>query len=105
MMFVKIMKLISAFLISLLFLAINVFLSSDCSRLEKRELICLLWFTCNRVVSVRRGFLFLCVLRMGCIILVWHSLSLPYDYYARIKLNVHIPRTARHFENVASKWG
>ena len=28
-------------------------------RLGKRELICLLSFTCNYVVSVRRGFLFL----------------------------------------------
>ena len=26
-------------------------------RLEKRELICLLLFTCNNLVSVRRGFL------------------------------------------------
>ena len=45
-------------------------------RLGKRELIWLLSFTCNYVVSVRRGFLFLCVL-----ILLWHSLSLPYNYY------------------------
>ena len=29
-------------------------------RLGKRELICLLLFTCNYVVSVWRGFLFLC---------------------------------------------
>ena len=28
------------------------------SRLGKRELFCLLSFTCNYVVSVRRGFLF-----------------------------------------------
>ena len=28
-------------------------------RLVKRELICLLPFTCNYVVSVRKGFLFL----------------------------------------------
>ena len=28
-------------------------------QLEKRELICLLLFTCNYVVSVRRDFLFL----------------------------------------------
>ena len=34
-------------------------------RLGKRELICLLLFTCNYVVSVWRGFLFLCVLGMG----------------------------------------
>ena len=37
-------------------------------RLGKRELICLLSFTCtcNYVVSVRRGFLFLLVLGVGC---------------------------------------
>ena len=34
-------------------------------RLGKRELICQLSFTCNNVVSVRRGFLFLWVLGMG----------------------------------------
>ena len=49
-------------------------------RLGKRELICLLLFTCNYVVSVWRGFLFLWVLGMGYVILMWHSLSLPYIY-------------------------
>ena len=34
-------------------------------RLGKRELICLLSVTCNCVVSVWRGFLFLLVLGMG----------------------------------------
>ena len=51
-------------------------------RLGKRELICLLLFTCNYVVSVCRGFLFLRVLGMGYVILLWHSLGLPYDYFA-----------------------
>ena len=37
-------------------------------RLGKRELICLLLFTCNYVVSVWRGFLFLWVLAMGYVI-------------------------------------
>ena len=46
----------------------------------KRELICLLLFTCIYVVSVWRGFLFLWVLGMGYVILLWHSLSLPYNY-------------------------
>ena len=32
------------------------------------------------MVSVRRGFLFLWVLGMGYVILLWHSLSLPYNY-------------------------
>ena len=51
-------------------------------RLGKRELICLLLFTCNYVVFVWRGFLFLWVLGMGYVILLWHSLSLPYNYFA-----------------------
>ena len=46
-------------------------------RLGKREIICLLLFTCNYGVSVWRGFLFLWVLGMGYVILLWHSLSLP----------------------------
>ena len=46
-------------------------------RLGKRELVCLLLFTCNYVVSVWRGFLFLWVPGMGYVILLWHSLSLP----------------------------
>ena len=36
--------------------------------LGKRELICLLSFTCNNVVSVQRGFLFLFVLWKGFVI-------------------------------------
>ena len=47
---------------------------------EERELICRLSFTCNNVVSVRRGFLFLLVLGIGCVILLWYSLVLPYNY-------------------------
>ena len=53
-------------------------------RLGKRELICLLLFTCNYVVSVWRGFLFLWVLGMGYVILLWHSLSLQYNYFVLI---------------------
>ena len=53
-------------------------------RLGKRELICLLLFTCNYVVSVWRGFLFLWVLGMGYVILLWHSLSLPYNYFEHV---------------------
>ena len=56
-------------------------------RLGKRELICLLLFTCNYEVSVWRGFLFLWVLGMGYVILLWHSLSLPYNYF-RQSLNL-----------------
>ena len=43
---------------------------------RERELFCLLLFTCNYVVSVRRGFLFLWVLGIGYVILLWHPLSL-----------------------------
>ena len=50
-------------------------------RLGKRGLICLLLFTCNYVVSVWRGFLFLWVLGMGYVILLWHSLGLPYKSF------------------------
>ena len=50
-------------------------------RLGKRELICLLLFICNYVVSFWRDFLFLWVLGMGYVILLWHSLSLPYNYF------------------------
>ena len=50
-------------------------------RLGKIELICLLLFTCNYMVFVWRGFLFLWVLGMGYVILLWHSLSLPYNYF------------------------
>ena len=55
-------------------------------RLGKRELICLLLFTCNYVVFVWRGFRFLWVLGTGYVILLWHSLSLPYNYF-EIKLH------------------
>ena len=46
-----------------------------------RELICLLLFICNYVVSVWRGFLFLWVLGMDYVVLLWHSLSLPYNIF------------------------
>ena len=60
-------------------------------RLGKRELICLLLFTCNYVVSVWRGFLFLWVLGMGYVILLWHSLSLPYNYFAGSQVSDRCP--------------
>ena len=49
-------------------------------RLGKRELFCLLLFTCNYVGFFFRGFLFLWVLGMSYVILLWHSLSLPYNF-------------------------
>ena len=45
----------------------------------------LLLFTCNYVVSVWRGFLFLWVLGMGYVILLWHSLGLPFNYFAALE--------------------
>ena len=53
----------------------------------------LLLFTCNYVVSVRRGFLF----RLDYVILLWHSLSLPYNYFAK----VHIMRRTGAVVSVA----
>ena len=47
----------------------------------KRELIFLLSITRDYVVSVRRGFLFLVVLRTGWLILLLHSLGLPNKYF------------------------
>ena len=49
-------------------------------RFGKRELTFLQAFTCNYVVSVRRGFLFLLVLGMGCVNFLWPSLDLPNNY-------------------------
>ena len=43
-----------------------------------RELIFLLLIARNHGFSVRRDFLFLLVLRIGCVILFLHSLGLPY---------------------------
>ena len=70
------------------FLCINIcwapreMLKPEPDRLGKRELICLLSFTCNYVVSVRKCFLFLWVLGMGCVILLWHSLNLLHNYFS-----------------------
>ena len=67
-------------------------------RLGKGELICLLLFACNYVVSVWRGFLFLWVLGMGYVILLWHSLSLPYDYFGKNPLNYSNLEPVERFE-------
>ena len=69
-------------------------------RLGKRELICLLLFnTCNYVVSVWRGFLFLWVLGMGYVILLWHSLRLSYNYF---ELAVRNEMNSRNFEGITN---
>ena len=67
-------------------------------RLGKRELICLLLFTCNYVVSAWRGFLFLCVLGVGYVILLWHYLSLPYNYQSSATLGTC------SLQEVAASW-
>ena len=46
-------------------------------RLGKRMLLGLLSCACNYVISVRRSFLILWVLGVGCVILLWHCLDLP----------------------------
>ena len=53
------------------------------------ELIVLLSITRNYVVSVRRCFLFLLVLRIGCANLLWHSLCLPYNYLLYLLIIIH----------------
>ena len=107
-------------------------------RLGKRELICLLLFTCNYglnsiylimnihvdihtmlcetgsgskhkayieaiscnyVVSVWRGFLFLWVPGMGYVILLWHSLSLPYNYFAYFFIKTYV--MGAHYNRLA----
>ena len=50
--------------------------SGSITSVGEERAICLLSFTCNYVVSFRRGFLFLLVLWMCCVILLWHSLDL-----------------------------
>ena len=71
-------------------------------RLGKRELICLLLFTCNYMVPVWRGLLFLWVFGMGFIILLLHSLSLPYNYpmpHDGYMLNIDIKKRASSVSN------
>ena len=73
-------------------------------RFWKRELICLLLFTCNYVVSVWRSFLFLWVLGMGYVILLWHSLSLQYNNFVEnaTKINVRIiSKPHAYFQNLS----
>ena len=64
---------------------LNVAVADQLPRLGKRELSCLLLFTCNYAISVRRGFLFSLVLGMGSLILLWNSLCLPYNYLYRFE--------------------
>ena len=47
---------------------------------ERANFVCYRLLVIN-VVSFRRGFFFLWVLGMGCVILLWHSLTLSYNYF------------------------
>ena len=50
-------------------------------------IINLLLFTCNYVVSVRVGFSTSSgSFGMGYLILLWHSMSLPYNYFKLIQV-------------------
>ena len=68
-----------------MFYSILTYIWVSCSGLitseGERELFFLLLFTCNYVVSVRRGFLFLWVLEIGSDNLLWHTLGLPFNYF------------------------
>ena len=57
--------------------------SGSITSVEEEIAICLLLFTCNYVVSVWRGFLFLWVLGMGNVVLLWRFLSLPCNYFSK----------------------
>ena len=56
--------------------------SGPITSVGKRELICLLLFTCNYVVSVWRGFLFLWVLGMGYFIFIVTLPEHSINYFA-----------------------
>ena len=62
----------------------------------------MLLFTCNYVVSVWRGLLFLWVLGMGYVNLLWHSLSLPYNHSSVKHLRVVTCRVSAKFGEVFS---
>ena len=50
---------------------------------NERELTFLLSITRNIVFPVRRDNLFLLALRIGCVILLWHSLGLTYKFFTQ----------------------
>ena len=62
----------------------------SCSLRGKRVLICLLSFTCNYVVSVLK----VSVFESGCVILLWHSLGLPHNYFSQSDQDKR-PKTTR----------
>ena len=68
---------ISYSIISYLYVSCSGSITSDG---EERASLSAISFTCYYVFSVLRGFLSFWVLGMGCVISLWHSLSLPYNY-------------------------
>ena len=73
-------------------------------RLRKIKLICLLLFTCNYVVSVWRGFLFLLVLGMGYVIL-FVALPEPFIIYSQPSLILKLEDYSRKYGSSMSRVG
>ena len=69
---------------------------------DERELICMLSFTCNYAVSVRRGFLSLMVLGIGCVFLLWHSLGLPHNFVLFFRCSIRVTDANMLFETELS---
>ena len=76
--------------------------SSLASKRNMKKISCLLLFTCNYVASVWRGFLFLWLLGMGYVILLWHSPSLPYNYFESRHLFKHEDICKQNFTKLSS---
>ena len=67
--------------------------SGSITSVGEERAICLLLFICNYVVSVWRGVLYLWLLGMGYVVLLWRSLSLPYNYFSNIRRYCDVLRT------------
>ena len=71
----------------------NFFIIADTAKttFKKDETINFqLSFSCNCVVSVRMGFLFLLVLGMDCVILLWHSRDFPNNHFEECMTTIDI---------------
>ena len=95
-MFAVVYQLLCGFCFEVFPLILGAWDVDQLPRLGKIELICLLLFTNNYVVSVWRGFLLFWVLGMGYVISLWHSLSLPYNYF-------EIDESFQNYNNLTSK--
>ena len=73
-------------------------------RFGKRKLICLLLFTCNHVVSVWRGFLFLWVLGMGYVIFIV-ALPEPSIIFSQPSLILKLEDYSRKYGSSMSRVG